>query len=125
MLRSCCCTQAHMESETFAHWMRALVPWSGWTPQGPRMHRKVWEFCFVAQSLHERGLLRPGSRGLGFAVGQEPLPALFAGMGCTIVATDQAEAEAARTGWVHTNQHAAGLACLERPTLCSRADFGR
>ena len=34
------------------------------------------------------GLYRPGKRGLVFAVGTEPLPAMFASFGCAIVATD-------------------------------------
>jgi hypothetical protein len=125
MLRSSCCTQAQMESATFARWMNTLAVWPGWAPDRSPMHRKTWEFCFIAQALHERGVLRPGSRGLGFAVGQEPLPALFAGMGCTIVATDQAKEQAVRAGWVDTKQHAAGLASLDQPSLCPSADFAR
>ena len=57
-----------------------------------RLHRKIWEFCFIAQALDERGMLARGRRGLGFAVGTEPLPAMFASRGCAIVATDLATA---------------------------------
>ena len=42
----------------------------------------------IAQALYERGKLKPGSRGLGFAVGKEPLSDLFASFGCDVVATD-------------------------------------
>lgn len=54
----------------------------------PSYHRKDWEFAYIAQALDVRGLLTTGKRGLGFGVGREPLPALFASRGAEIVATD-------------------------------------
>ncbi|MFC7553840.1 hypothetical protein ACFQU7_18870 [Pseudoroseomonas wenyumeiae] len=41
----------------------------------PFYHRKVWEMAFVAQAIWEAGLLAPGRRALGFAVGRKPCPA--------------------------------------------------
>ena len=58
------------------------------------MHRKLWEWAFISQVSYERDLLKTGSRGLGFAVGQEPLPTLFVGYSCEIVTTDMASEEA-------------------------------
>lgn len=74
------------------------------------LHRKGWEHAYIAQALAERDLLRPGRRGLGFAVGQEGLPALFASMGCDVLATDLAPADPNAAGWVKTGQHASDLA---------------
>ncbi len=82
------------------------------------LHRKVWEYCYITQALHERDLLRPGMRGLGFAVGREPLTALFASLGCEIVATDLAVEEAAKGGWVETSQHAESLEALNGRGIC-------
>ena len=48
-------------------------------------HRKMWEWCAIAQVLDERNKLRPGKRGCGFAVGHEPLPSLFAACGAEIL----------------------------------------
>jgi hypothetical protein len=87
------------------------------------MHRKVWEYCFIAQALGERGMLTAGKRGLGFAVGREPLPALFASLGCDIVATDQDEAGAVDGGWVQTAQHAGSLAALNEKGICPADEF--
>jgi SAM-dependent methyltransferase len=42
----------------------------------------------ICQALWERGMLCAGRRGCGFGVGQEPLPALFASLGCEVLATD-------------------------------------
>ncbi len=109
--RSPLCRQADFETPWFPWWTESLG-------ERLRYHRKLWEFVFVAQALHERGLLRMGARGLGFGVGQEPLPACFAARGCRIVATDLDPDEAARIGWTDTAQHAADLAPLQRPDLC-------
>ena len=54
----------------------------------PRWHRKLWEYVMICQALWERGMLRAGRRGCGFGVGQEPLPALFASLGCEVLAAD-------------------------------------
>ena len=120
LLRSNLCHQAQLESRAFRGWAARL---------GERFHlyRKLWEWCFIAQALHERGLLRRGRRGLGFGVGKEPLTALFAGLGCEVVATDMDEEQSRREGWHWTedNQHAAGLAALNERGLCDPEAFRR
>ena len=115
-LKSCLCTQAQLESPAFQDWLKKIK-------HPPVLHRKVWEWCFIAQALSERGLLLPGKRGLGFAVGKEPLSALFAAHGCTIVASDQAPEQAAEAGWQKTGEHATGLAALVRPDICPPEAF--
>ncbi len=89
------------------------------------MHRKIWEWAYIAQALHERGMLVSGRRGLGFAVGREPLAALFASYGCEIVATDLDTTEAQKAGWVQTAQHAAALADLNGRQICAPDIFAR
>lgn len=108
MLTSCLVTQAQLESEEFQRWARALG-------RPPGLNRKTWEFCFIAQALAERGMLAPGRRGLGFAVGREPLVALFARHGASLVATDVDEARAAAAGFVESGEHARDLADLPVP----------
>lgn len=88
-----------------------------------RLHRKLWEWCYITQALFERGMLRKGRRGLGFAVGREPLSALFANYGCSIVASDLFEEQARDAGWVDTNQHAASIEMLNDRGLCDPATF--
>lgn len=111
-LRSCQCTQAQLHSDVFQAWGARMH-------EAPmHMHRKVWEYCYIAQALHERGMLAPGRRGLGFAVGQEPLPALFANLGCEIVATDLETVAAQKNRWVETAQHADSLEALKRRGIC-------
>lgn len=106
-----------MRSPQFQHWVRKLRE----SPEG--MHRKVWEYCFITQALYERGMLRSGRRGLGFAVGQEPLSALYASMGCRIIATDLAADHQDARVWADTGQHAASLDVLNQRGICPERQF--
>lgn len=120
LLKSCVCTQKQLESAAFRLWYgRMREQKLGF------LHRKVWEWCFVAQALYERDMLRPGRKGLGFAVGREPLAALFASLGCRVLATDLDE-ESARNpaaDWVTSGQHAAGLDVLNERGICDQLVF--
>jgi hypothetical protein len=110
------CKQADFASDSYRYWISAIK-------ETPILHRKQWEFFFICQALYEHGMLGDGRTGLGFGVGHEPLPALFASRGCTIVATDQAPENAVKVGWQQTGQHADGIAALERPTICAPETF--
>lgn len=117
-LQSGLCNQAQLESPAFREWVRRLgLTWVS--------RRKLWEYAFICQALAERGLLRPGARGLGFAVGREPLPALFASLGCEVVATDLPAGHAQASLWTTTGQHAGDLAALARPAFCDPREFDR
>lgn len=87
------------------------------------MHRKYWEFAYIARALETHDALRPGARGLGFAVGLEPLPAYFASRGCTVVATDLAPDAEASKGWIESGQHLASKAALNEAGICAPAVF--
>lgn len=119
MLQSCMCSQAQLESAAFQEWGRLL----GERPL--HMHRKVWEYCYITQALAERDQLRPGRRGLGFAVGLEPLASFYASQGCEIVATDLQTDLALEQGWVTTDQHADNPYDLNRRGLCPAEYFAQ
>lgn len=88
------------------------------------VNRKFWEWCAIAQALDERCMLRTGMKGLGFAVGQEPLTSHFAGRGCEVLATDL-DQHASDSGWIGSAQHAASKAILFQPLLVNREIFER
>jgi hypothetical protein len=117
LLRSCMCTQEQLESPRFQYWVKRMMA------RPDRLHRKIWEHCFIAEALNERDLLRPGISGLGFAVGTEPLAAMFASRGVDVCATDMDTDEAKARGWVDTNEHAAGLDALNTQNLCLPDQF--
>ncbi len=95
--------------------LRRFLRWIG---EKVLLHRKRWEFAFIAEHLNRAGVLVQGAKGIGFGVGTEPLPALFASKGCSILATD-APPGAADPGWEATNQWSTGIARLLRPKLIS------
>jgi SAM-dependent methyltransferase len=88
----------------------------------PKFHRKLWEWVFIIHHLEQSGMLAQGRRGLGFGIGLERLPALFAKRGCTIVATD-APPEIGASGWSNTGQHASALDDLRHPPIVSNEIF--
>lgn len=112
------CRQSDFSQPYFGYWSERLG-------ESLRYHRKLWEFVFICQALWERGVVVEGRRGLGFGVGVEPLAAFFASQGCRILATDLPAEEAVESGWIETNQHAAGKAALRRPDVCSDDVFDR
>ncbi|WP_435477723.1 hypothetical protein [Variovorax sp. RT4R15] len=85
--------------------------------QRPHFHRKQWEWVYVLHHLEQAGVLSKGSRGLGFGVGTEPLPAVFASMGVDVVATD-APLDASRAAdWHSTHQHSGDVSQLLNPHI--------
>lgn len=111
------CTQSALQSEAYQRICKQLKE------STTRVHRKIWEFCFVADVLQSLGLVSPGHRGLGFAVGKEPMPAWFASHGCEIVASDMDPDAAVDAGWTETNQHAAQLTDLNDRAICEPDAF--
>jgi len=89
------------------------------------LHRKQWEWIWIAAVLKRRSYLRKGIKGLGFGVGQEPLPAFFARSGVEVLATDAPPAAIEGHGWESTRQHAASLEPLRRPDLLCDEDFDK
>ncbi len=88
-----------------------------------RFHRKQWEFVAIIKALRDRGVLEPGRRGLGFGVGTEPLPSLFAKHGCEIVATDLDVSDSRSKAWTNGNQLLTHVEALNERGICPKADF--
>jgi hypothetical protein len=81
-------------------------------------HRKWWEYVTITQALCERGMLESGKKGLGFGVGNEPLPALFASHECHILATDIGENTSRAKIWGLSGQHLNELKNLNKNKIC-------
>ena len=112
------CTQAQFDEPSYEYWCQAIR-------EVPRYHRKQWEFCFILQALAVNDMLRPGARGLGFGVGREPLPALMASRGISVLATDLETSSAVEAGWVSTLQHAPTREALNDRGICSPDEFSQ
>lgn len=87
-------------------------------------HRKIWEWCYIALILKELGYLAKGKKGLGFAVGKEPLPALFASYETEILATDLGWNSDIAKQWKKNNENAeSSVENLFYSQLCDREIF--
>ena len=90
VLTSQVCTYESIHAPRLLHWSDRLRP--TWDPDGTDtrrviLHRRMWEWSFLCESMREAGMLQPGRRGLGFGA-REPLVSLFAGMGCDLVVAE-------------------------------------
>lgn len=112
------CTYNQFLSDSYAFWCKEFA-------ELPHFHRKQWEYCYVLQALYHYGKIQEGSKGIGFGVGSEPLPAVFAKYGCQITATDQSFENAKTTGWVESNQYLISLERLWKPQICEKDLFFR
>jgi hypothetical protein len=112
------CKAKDYQADWFIHWCNQLG-------ETPSLHRKQWEFVFIMQALLERGCIAAEKKGLVFAVGAEPLPAMFASMGCYITATDIFPEKGIAMGWANNNQLCFGLDSLNKRHLCDDADFNK
>ena len=106
------CTTAQTRAPAYLEWCDVI----GRRPDAQR--RKVWEYCYALQGLTEQLGLSAGQRGLGFGVGREPLPSVFAARGISVVATDQSLEMAQGTGWIQSKEHAANVDQLLHPKIC-------
>lgn len=110
------CQQAHFGLDQYRFWASALK-------DVPKFIRKQWEWVYIAQALFERSLIAQGKRGLAFGAGLEPLPALFASFGVSVVATDQSADDAERSGWTASRQHTFDVAALNERGICTDRMF--
>jgi hypothetical protein len=85
------------------------------------LHRKYWEWVYVANALTD--LCGRGRRGVGFAVGTEPLPAYFASLGSEILATDAPPEIGVAAGWQAGNQFAMGISNIPIKGMISPEDM--
>lgn len=109
-------TQNQIESETYKYWL-------GEIREKNKFNRKQWEYIYILQALRENNLLREGTRGIGFGVGKEPLPAVMAGFGCEVLATEINIESTNLKGWVRDRSAAEQLKALNDRSICDDARF--
>ena len=115
-------SKATTQEDLFTPWFHY---WCHQLHLAPLFHRKLWEFAFLLQVLHEHGALREGRRGIGFGCGQEPLASYFASRGVAARVTDLDPQQVAGMGWAETGQHATAKEMSYDAKLVARADFDR
>lgn len=111
---------ADFHSPNFIRWAGQVHPHE--RDQVPSFfHRKLWEWVYIVEAVEQAGCLRKGATALGFGVGNEPVPAMLAAHGVSILATDQ---DVATSGlWAETGQHLGGLKDVLRPAIIPDAEL--
>jgi glycosyltransferase involved in cell wall biosynthesis/SAM-dependent methyltransferase len=113
------CVNRDFQTDYYQHWIDKLQA-------SKTIHRKYWEWVVMSQALNERGFLKAGKKGMGFAVGNEPLPSAFASLGCEIVATDQNyDIPEAKEHWATTDQLCRGKQALNEKQICPPETFDK
>ncbi|MEG4144382.1 glycosyltransferase [Microcoleus sp. Pol12B5] len=113
------CVNRDFQTDYYEHWIDKLQA-------SKTIHRKNWEWVVMSQALNERGFLKAGKKGMGFAVGNEPLPSAFASLGCEIVATDQNyDIPEAKEHWATTDQLCRGKQALNEKQICPPETFDK
>ena len=91
----------------------------------PLHHRKTWEWVYILQVLEQHDMLRPGRRGLGFGVGNEPIAAYAASRQVQVVATDLPMTEPRAEEWQATGEHSRQFEDLNPEGICPSDEFAR
>jgi len=116
LTKSSVCRQADFMTDDYKRWCAAFK-------QEPFFHRKQWEYVYILRSLNQRGVLGRGMKGLGFAVGTEPIPAVLASLGCEVVATDIDPTVGELKGWTTGNQLCRQVEDLNNVGICPADEF--
>ncbi|WP_156678080.1 methyltransferase domain-containing protein [Sphingomonas profundi] len=124
MLGSMACRYEHFETEWYAHWATLTGHPAGVSDDLPLSYRKLWEWSAIMQALAERGMLQAGRAGIGFAVGMEALPSIFASYGVDVLASDLPE-EMSDGFWDQSSQHSVSVDALFHPRYLDEATFRR
>lgn len=114
--RSELCKAKDFQQDWYMKWCNVLG-------EVPNLHRKQWEYVYILQALWERDCIQERKRGIGFAVGTEPLPSVFANYGCDILATDIYPEQGVEMGWTNNNQLCFGLDSLYKCNICDEKTF--
>jgi hypothetical protein len=110
------CTRAQLAEPVFQHWTQAMRI-------GDAPDPLAWGEVYVLQALERYGMLRPGARGVGLALGPSRLPAVMAARGCSVVATvttDETGPRRRRSGAANVL-----LEQLRHPEICADDVFDR
>ena len=123
-LSSYAVSSAHFDDPEFLRWEAVISARpEPVAPPLPFKHRKMWEFVLILSIVDRCGLYRPGTRGIGFGVGSEPLAAVFARGGADVVATDQPVNQG--RAWDRSGQLMHGLSNLSYPHIVDDEELAR
>ena len=117
-LTSQLCSYNQFDEPIYKKWCSEMVT-------NPSPHRKQWEFVWILAAMDSVGVLKEGTRALGFGTGKEPIPSLLAKYGIYVMASDAPQNMDIVQGWSSTNQHSQNVDDLFCQNIISRCDFDK
>ncbi len=114
--------KSDFETKWYKKWARLLKQDANHLEGHDIKANKFWQNAVMAETLSERGYLKPGRRGIGFGVGRERLPALFARHKVHVTATDQDFRKSAAKYW-SKHELAMGSGSLNGLGICDDKTF--
>jgi hypothetical protein len=122
MIRSHSLVANDFQSDWYKRWAKELKQSKGYLENHSLYANKFWQNAIMVQALWERGAFGEGKRGIGFGVGQERLPALFAKYGTFITATDQ-DFKTQKAGHWSKHELATGAQSLNKLRISNPKQF--
>jgi hypothetical protein len=124
MLKSHSIIYSDFRSEWYKNWAKKLRQTPAGRGKFALRANKFWQNAVMTQALFERGALASGKQGIGFGVGKERLPTLFASLGVQVTATDQDFTKTKAKQW-NNEQLAHGAFSLNEDNICAPALFNK
>ncbi|HSX00431.1 MAG TPA: class I SAM-dependent methyltransferase [Patescibacteria group bacterium] len=124
MVRSHSFHWADFDTDWYKRWAKELRQTEKGREDYALFANKFWQNAVMAQALLERGALREGAKAIGFGVGQERLPALFAKYGVHVTATDQ-DFTTQKAGRWSEHELARGTQSLNQLGICEESQFAK
>lgn len=122
MLESHSCNRADFTTKWYKRWAKELLQDDAHREEYDLHANKFWQNAVMTQLLHERGMLKKGKKAVGFGVGRERLPALFAKYGVQVMATDQDFQTTKADHWA-ARELATSAYSLNKLGICPRKQF--
>lgn len=122
MLKSQNIISSDFESKWYKSWAKKLQQTESGKGNFMLRSNKFWQNAIMAQIIYDENILRTGMHCIGFGVGKERLPALFASYGVAVSATDQDFTKQRAQEW-NNDQLAHGAFSLNEDGICDPKIF--
>lgn len=124
MLRSHSLLFSDFDTKWYKRWAKELKQTKDNLGDYQLHANKFWQNAVMVEALNEAGVLKAGNTAIGFGVGQERLPALFAKYDVKVTATDQDFTTKKAKHW-QKHELATGAQSLNQIGICDPKKFNQ
>lgn len=124
MIKSQSILHSDFHTEWYKKWSKQLKQYGKYLESYKPYANKFWQNAIMCEVLEQKGKLVAGNSAIGFGVGQERLPALFAKKGVQVTATDQDSSTQKAKHWAKY-ELATGKHSLNQLGICDKKSFSK